>query len=246
MSHVPPQSPVRPAAAPSNPPPRKGLSGCAIAGIGCGVIVLLALLGIAIGVWWLSNNWRGLVATTFGSALKQSVQESGLPDDQKQRIVARVDTLIADYKAGRITEEQIGTAFNRLTEGPLLYIGALLMLEQNYVQLSQDLSNEEKEAARLTLQRVARGIHEGSLSRDVVGEVTAPITQTNAEGEPELQETATTDQVRQMLTIAEEKADAAGVPEEPWQINWADEFDRVVDGALAAPDPDATPVEAAP
>ena len=105
--------------------------------------------------------------------------------------------------------------------------------EEQYINPS-DLSDEEKADALLTLQRFARGVFEKSIPQKALDEITAPI-KVGPVGQQELKETITTDELKALIEAARARADEAGVPNEPFEVNIADEIDKAIDAALGKP-----------
>ena len=70
---------------------------------------------------------------------------------------------------------------------------------------------------------------------DVLQEVMAPIAITTPDGKMTPKDNPTDDEVRQFLAAAKQKADEAGIPDEPFELDIAAEFDKAVDQALAGP-----------
>ena len=93
------------AAPPPPPPAKKGVSGCAIAGIGCAVVLLLALILGGIAVWYAATNARSMGGATIRLGLTESVQQSNLPADEKQQLVDEINQQTADYQQELITHE---------------------------------------------------------------------------------------------------------------------------------------------
>ena len=213
-------------------PRREGMSGCTIALIGCGAVAVLMVIGVAVGVWYVANNIRTIASNIAETVVIESVKDSKLPQDQKDRIVARVSQVKEDFQAGKISDEQVEQVFKNLAASPLLPLGAVEFYEEHYIKPSE-LSEEEKTAAIRTLERFARGVYEEKIPRDDIDKVTAPISEKNAQGEQELKDDPTADELRSMLKLAKERADKANVPDEPFEVNVADELDRAIDAGLA-------------
>jgi hypothetical protein len=207
--------------------------------IGCSLAALLFVLAAGLATWYVARNLKSIATNMVSSQIKQAVQQSALPADQKQRIVARVDTLAADFKADQITGAQLGAVFEAITKGPLLHLGAVYLFEQSYLTPS-GLSVEEKAAGRRALERFARGVYEAKIPREQVEQVTDPVMETNAQNEREFKKNATDEDVREALARAQTQADQADMPDESFTVNVADEFEQAVAAALAKPTEDQT------
>lgn len=114
---------------------------------------------------------------------------------------------------------------------PILHVGMVMLAEEKYVKPS-GLSDEEKADARRTLDRLARGVHEKKISETELEQVGAPITVTKPDGSTELKETVTDEELRAFLKLARDKADEHEVPDEPFDVNIAEELEKAIDSAL--------------
>ena len=74
-------------------PEKKGLSGCAIAGIGCGVIIILGGIAAVVGGLWVAQNAREFGTDIAVAAMKEGLNELEVPDDQRQRMHDRIDDI---------------------------------------------------------------------------------------------------------------------------------------------------------
>ncbi|MFW6058817.1 MAG: hypothetical protein ACODAQ_01465 [Phycisphaeraceae bacterium] len=216
---------------PNQPPTRRGMSTGAKIGLGCGVAALVCVFICAGGVWWTYSNARRLASGAVTSIITTAINDSNLSAEQKQRLVERVSDLKDRYDTGQITMQQLGRVAEELAESPLLYVGMVMFAEQHYIATSS-LSDQEKEQARRTLDRFARGLHEEEIDPQVIDHVTDPIATTDAQGNRQLKEHPTDDELRTFLARAREEADNADVPDEPFEVDLADEFDRAVERAL--------------
>ena len=220
------------------PPPQSSGGGCLKAlGIGCGVVVVLLIVAVVVVVW----NFKRWATNIGRTAIVQTVEASKLPVDQKRRIIARVDQVAEDYKAGRITDQQLGRVVEEIQQSPLLPLGAVYFARQQYIDPS-GLPADEKEDARLQLERFARGVYEGTIKEEAIDEVVEPISKPGTGDQIELKERATDDEIRRMVAAAQRHADEAEVPVERFEVNVADELELAIDRALGRA-PRAPPVD---
>ena len=214
----------------ASPPPGPRRSGCFMP---TGCLVALALVAILLvgGGLYLYFNFRSIVGGMIAGAVTETITASQLPDEQKQRLIARIEQLKDDFIANRVTYEQLGRIAERIADSPILPIGMVYFMEQQYVEPS-GLSTQEKHDARRTLERVARGVYEKDISHDKLDQMIAPISTIDAEGNRELKEQVTDEELRAFLKNAKAEADAAEVPDEPFHVDLADELDKAIDGVL--------------
>lgn len=212
-------------------PEKKGLSGCAIAGIGCGVIVVLGLIAVVVGGWWVANNVRELGTDFAVGAMKEGLNELEVPDDQRKRMHDRIDDVGQQFKDGKLELEQVMAIFKKLSESPILPAGVSLFVKRVYIRDS-GLDEEEKAAADIAIQRFSRGVIDNSIPEAKREAVLDMISTRKPDGNREFKQKLTDDELRTFLKAVTETADEAGVPTEVPEINFADEFDNAIDEAL--------------
>lgn len=212
-------------------PEKKGLSGCAIAGIGCAVIVVLGLIAAVLVGFWVARNARELGTDLAVSAMKEGLNELEVPDDQRQRMHARIDEVGQQFKDGKLELQQVGAIFEKLSESPILPAGVSLFVKRVYIRDS-GLDEEEKAAAHIAIQRFSRGVIDRSIPDAKREAVLDMISTKDINGNRQFQQKLTDDELRAFIKAVTETADEAGVPPEVPEINFADEFDKAIDEAL--------------
>ena len=200
--------------------------------IGCfGAILVVMLVCGGLG-WYAVSNVKRLATNVTRDAIVGMIESTELPDDEKQELIGQVDRVVDQYKAGKITLEQIGQIVEELGESPLIGAAVVFFAESKYLDAS-GFSDEEKTAARRTLQRTARGIHEGLLQMDQLEDSIAIISRTGPDGERQLKDQVTDEELREFLASLKQLADDAGVPDEEFTVDIGEAFKEVVDRALA-------------
>lgn len=210
-------------------------------GVGCLVLFLLACVTFCAGMWYVASNaerWATAVgANVTADVISEMINESEIPADQKDRINVRVAELRDGIKSGELTFEQLGGVLEKLGESPLLHVALVESWSKQYIEPSA-LTEQEKAAARRSIDRFARGIYEGDIPQEATSEVTAPITTVDEYGDEQMKDNPTTEELKEVIELAKAKADEAGVPDEPFEINYADEIDKAIDEGLANPTAD--------
>ena len=205
------------------------VKGCLIA---LGVFfVLIVAACIVVAVYW-----RQAAAGASIAATEAVLKESTLPQDQKDQIMAEVRALGADIEAGKVTPTQFARVFDEIRLSPLLPLAGIEAARQKFIEPAE-MTPEEKEDAHLTLQRFARGVHEGTIApaEQQITDTLKPVIDLKASGTWEFKDTATRQEVDQFIANAEAKADAAGVLNEPYNLDIAQELRRAIDRALGRP-----------
>lgn len=212
---------------PTAPPP----SGCRNFAFGCGcAAACLLVIAAGIGIW-VAMNWKDWAADFGKQVAADAVSKSSLPAEDKARVLQRINQLADDFKAGKVSTQQLGKVMEQIAQSPLLPLGLVMAADEKYVKPS-GLSNEEKDAARRTLQRLARGAFEKSIPENDTQEVMKLVTDHESNGNERLKERLSDDELKAFLEKAKEKADAASVPDEPFDVNIADEIEKAIDKVL--------------
>ena len=143
----------------------------------------------------------------------------------------RLNQLADDFKTGKISPEQMGRVFEEVAKSPLFPIAMVTVAEKQYVGPS-GLTAEEKSAASRTLQRLARGSFEKTISSEKLEEVMSLIQIDQGNGQKKMKEKLTDDELKDFLAKAQQVADEAAVPDEAFEVNIPDELDKAIDNAL--------------
>jgi len=194
----------------------------------------MCLLGaglIAGVVWYVARNVKEIASDMAREVIVSGVENSEMDEEEKQAIIAQVDRVVDKYQSGEISTEDLGRIMKELGESPLVGAFMIYSIEAKYVAPS-GLSDEEKEQARLTLQRVLRGVYEETITPDELEPLLDPMTIQTPDGNRQLKETVTDQELRDFLAGCKQKADEAEVPDEPFEVKVSEEFRRAVDRAL--------------
>lgn len=207
-------------------------------GIGQGCLiaagVVLALI-IAIGIW-VALSWKGWTGSAMRQATTAMVQQSGLAQEEQTAILSRVDALTKDFEDGKISTEQFMQVMEQLTKSPLLALGAVHGIDKAHIEKS-GLSKEEKAAGRINLQRIARGVGEGTIKPQQLQAVVATISEKDQFGNDKVKQKLTDADIQALFAKAKETADAAKVPNEPYTVDIPYEIDKAIAKALGRPEP---------
>lgn len=203
------------------------LTGCLIA------LVILVVIAILIGVW-IARNMRDWAATGMTEVVRQGLASSQLPVPEQQEIMVQVDRVATAFREKAISMEQLGLLAQRLAESPLMSLIVASTMEKQYFAKS-GLSEEEKAAGSQTLQRFIRGAIDEKIDKAGIDAAMANVADRDANNQWKLRPTLTDDQLRAFFTEAKKQADAAGIPDQPADIDPSEEIKKIVDEALSAP-----------
>ena len=196
--------------------------------VGCtGGLFLVAL--VCGGLAWAGWVWgKAKLANWFQQEMTEVIEESGLPPEQVDAMLADVDRLRLAFEEGRIEWGEIEELVEVLEGGPLIAMISTRAFEVHVLEPAE-LPEDEREAARRTLQRCSAGLQGGAISPlDVTDalHVTFGDGQADERWEDHWQ---TPDDVRATVLTLEQLADAAAIPDEPYQVDVAAEFRALVD-----------------
>jgi hypothetical protein len=223
------------------PKPRSWMSGCLI---GCLVVVVVVLLLGVLATLWVARNGKSWLAQSVSAAVKESINETDLPAEEKAEINAEIDRATNAFRDGRMSNEQAVMLMQGLAQSPLITAIVASAAEKKYVDPS-GLSDEEKTAANLTLQRFARGVIDRKINEQTYESVMSNIA-TRQGDQWQLRDKVTDEQLRAFLTAAKTAADEAGVAAEPPQIDPSDEVKRLIDDAISGKAPPAIEMPPSP
>lgn len=204
------------------------LKGCLIA---LAIFVVLAIILSCAGGIWLYFNWRWAVGSSVGEVAKQAVNESNLPADQKQRINVQIDRVTTAFIDESLTMEKAEQLVNRIANSPIVPYVISEAVKANYVQKS-NLSDEQQKMVIDQTQRFMRGVIDDQISQPEIDKVMNIVSTKNAQGDVQIKETLTEQELLDFAEAAKNAADEAGVAEEVEEVDLAAEIEKAVDEVL--------------
>ncbi len=214
-------------APPASPPKKR--SGCATCLLVCLGLMFVCFVLCGAGTWFVvkkAPDWARDLAVS-------AIEGSDLTVEDKQVVTGQIDRVVDEYKAGRITMQQLGEIAEELQQSPLLTLMMAMATEEAYVRPS-GLPDEEKELAKRTLQRVARGVFEKQIDAEELDAALDYISTKDGNGARKFNSPVGDEELEQMLTECKRLADAADIPDEPYQVNVGAEFKAAVDRVLSS------------
>lgn len=201
--------------------------GCLIA---LGIFVIL-IIGLGI---WVAVSWKSWAASAAKFSASAMIQDTKLPQAQKDQITARINTFADDFKAGKINADQFTKVFDALQSGPLPAMIIATAIYEGDLAQNGNFTAEEKAAAQRTMQRVVRGVAEKSITTATLEAIIKPIDTRRQRGPGAApHQTPSPEVLRKVLEDAKKAADDAKVPDEPYELNFAAEVDKVLNAASA-------------
>jgi hypothetical protein len=229
-----------PAPAPSG---SSWMRGCLIGCLGVGVVLLV--LGV-IATIWVARNWRDWAADSMSVAIKQGVDQTDLPAEEKAQVKVEIDRGVNLFREGKISSEQGSRLVQEALNSPLMLALGASAAEKKYLD-SSGLSDEEKAEGKVTLQRFLRGIIDKKIDQQTADQVLSHVSDKQPNGQPKFRDKVRDEELRAFFTDAKKAADDAKIPEQLPTFDPSDEIKRIIDQAMSGPAPAAVPpLEPAP
>jgi len=190
---------------------------------------VLFLCVVIVGIY-VAMHFKEWTVDLANLAAEQIVQDSGLPDDQKTSILSDIKQLGEDYKSGKVSTEELARVAQTISDSPLIPLAGVQYAREKYIEPSE-MTQKEKGEAILALQRFARGVYEKKIPKDTVEDITKPVSEVNqANGRRKMKDNPTRMEIDQFVANAKASADAAMIPNEPFDLNIADELKKAIHG----------------
>jgi hypothetical protein len=195
-------------------------------------LVAFVLIIVAVGVY-AAKHYNVWIANGITAGMNAVINNSDIPEEEKAEVTRIISRLKEGYLAEEITMAQLGLVLEEIGTCPALPIGLVVQFEQSYVTPS-GLNADEKMAARLHLNRLARGLADERIDWAVIEQILDPISDTGADGKKNLRspDRVTDHEILEVLVTAKEIADEAEISEEMIEIDISDEFQKSVEHAL--------------
>jgi hypothetical protein len=215
------------------------------------VLVLLGFLTLGgvvcvAGVWYVATNVEGWLVSLGREAIVAGINDSDLPQAEKDEVIAQVDRVANAYKEKKINQQDLEKFMTELQDAPAMQALALYGIDEIYLS-EANLPPAELAAARRTFQRAIRGVLEGKISQDTLlasfpqEDELMQLAQ-NADGNLKPEDVrlvgnapgddVNTEDLREMLVKLKVACDNAGIPDEDYQPDIGDEVKKLVDRLL--------------
>jgi hypothetical protein len=195
-------------------------------------LIAFCLILVAVGVYAV-NNYNVWIAHGITAGMNAVINNSAIPEQEKAEVTQVISQLKDGYLAEEITMAELGLVLEAIAACPALPIGLVVQFKRSYVEPS-GLNRDEKMAARLHLNRLARGLTDGRIDWSVIEQILDPISDPGADGNQKLRspDLVSDTEILEVLVTAREIADEAGISEEMIEVDISDEFKKSVDEAL--------------
>ena len=214
--------------APQDPPKKRGCgcaSGCVIGCLGMMFLCVVLCAGGGYYGWKQLPNWVEQGVVTL-------IDKSELPPDDKTELKHQVQRVSGGLRDGSVSFEQFGRIAEKGLKKPFTLL-LISLVASEHVQTS-GLSDEEKEAAKRTIERIARGLIEDKVKDEALDQVMSSISLKDQNGVRQPKKHVTDEELRAFLKEAKRLSDEANIPDEPYEIRLAPEFKKVIDEVIGA------------
>ena len=201
---------------------------------GCLLTIVFCLTITAVTGIVLSLNFKNWAALGTGAILKFVIHDSGLPEVEKNNIVQLVDSLAEEYTNNRLTLQDLERISQIFTgRGPVYLLAAAYQFESDYLEPS-GLSDNEKEHARLMINRLMQGLLSGIIGAATADELAANLKTIDDDGDEVMKspEQVADDEIRDLMKRIENTVDTVGVPSGYKEMNLAIELQKSIENAI--------------
>jgi|GEM_PF-3215373 len=196
-------------------------------GIGCLVLILVG----AIFSYLIVKNVQTIAVNAIQSTTEIAIDQSQLSEAQKTGVKKQIRRVANDYKLGKIDKDELIKLMEQIAKGRVLNIGAVHFVLSERIKNSQ-LPQEEKDMCQRTIDRVARGAIERTISMDELAAFMKEMHTVDRHGNHRYEGELTDDELLELLTEAKKLADDADVPDEDYEIDIAGELKKKIDEQL--------------
>jgi hypothetical protein len=213
------------------PPPHREPS----LGPACLVIVILALAVFSIvcgfGSWFMFSDQYPLAVKGITQQLIPWVESSQLAPDDKQSIVAKLDSLLPLLRERQIDSHQLTRLHYCLQDNPVLLWGGIQSILAQAP--SAGMSKTELDSLQRINDRLLFMATERQLGRADLEFTLQNCSRVREDGANiEVRDDLTADEIRTFMTRSEQLLENNKVPNQPYDKSPAEAFDILVDKAL--------------
>jgi hypothetical protein len=213
-----------------------------------GLVLVLGAAGVAIA-FYNHADWTLSEADQYRYELIESVEENWeLPAHEEAGVIEQIDRIFDAHENGKITFDQLDQIFSELIETPHFAILSARDFDEYWVP-EADLRGPERRAATRTIERATRGLLRDKITRDEFYAALPKIYSFDDQfTQRELDEMSeeeydrliskepdpTKEEILESLVKLKALADRAGIPDEPFEADFALEMTKAVDRLLPA------------
>lgn len=201
---------------------------------GCLTLVLLvAGAGVYAWRWWQTEGKQAAVDLTQKMA-HQAIDESQLTADEKKQLLARLDKSYADFRAGKLTTEDLERLGKALSGSKLLEAAGVEGWGRDALSKADALVKDPALRAKLeaALRRYARAVFQGGVDESTKTTIRQHITTTDKDGVETWRNDLSAKDLEQLLERLNQAADKAKIPKDAERVDYVGEFTKLFDKAM--------------
>jgi len=226
-----PPTPPSPQPYPAPAPARRGSGNfwLSLLLIGGGTLILLSVLAVA-GVWYAVSSFEGWMVGLGREGVVAVVNGSQLPGQEKTEVVAQVDRVVAAYKAGQLTSEDLDQLLVDLGDTPVIAYISFYGIDDQYLS-DTTLPAGEQDDLRRAYRRALYGLTAKKIDiEDFHATFPDDYEYDRAVG---FSAERANKLIRNWSQSLKTLCDEAGVPNDPPAVDVSDEMKKLVDDVLA-------------
>ena len=208
-------------------------------GDGCGkgcLIAVVVVLGLVVGGGlYIYNNFIGIMASQVYQAIVMQIEDSNLPEAEKQGLIKQFDRVKVAVTDGDIDQDQMNKLFEELEKSKIMPMAGILLFETSYVDAS-GLVDEKKTEVKLQAQRFARGVFEKKITEDEADAIFKDLSVPDPDDpqNSKLKDSLTDEELTALSGRMKALCDQHSISNEPFKIDLSGELKKVLDKVLGA------------
>lgn len=207
--------------------------------------MLLVMVLICGGlVTYVAYNFHRWTAGWVRGPLVTMVDDLDLPAEQKISIKQNLNRVADAFQERRISYTQFTTIFEKLADGPFFDLVVVEAARHQYGVLHPQM-DAEREETMLVLDRLARGISEGTIPREQLEKLRRLVQDLNEE-QDDGSKAVTEAELKSFIDAARKVVEAANIPAEPFTPDFAAEIDKAVSTVIGPASIDRPATQTAP
>jgi hypothetical protein len=185
--------------------------------------------------WYLNQNQSENAARALREQLIPWVEQSALEPTDKESISSELGELARQMDSKELNEGELRRLRFCLTDNPVLMWG-FVQAAVGKIEQSSELTDLEKEQARLTADRLLRLVEESKLTRSALEFTLQTVTLAKSDRSGlVVKDNPTTDDLRTFMKRGAQQADGLKASTEPYDKSPAQVFHMMIDAAMEEP-----------
>ena len=213
--------------------PKKSWVGSCL--IGCLIVGAISLV-ICAGVgFYLYKQGPTLMVQGSREVVKALLDESELPEEERVAILSQFDRVGDAFISGELNMQGLGELIQELVESPVMALPMIQAIDAKYLENS-GLTEEEKTAARETLQRVISGVMSDKFEQFDIKSLTRHVMEhpnsTDPAQQQKLKSSLTDEELREFISDAKKLCDEKEIQAEESNMQISDKLREIIDKKL--------------